>query len=347
MIYRNQFDYSLSSLDDNPDDKLSKFRVEPRDNAYALGISLTRRCNFNCMFCYYHSPEHTKFENHSLYKELAPESLEKIMETLPYLSAVNVSLEGEAFSHSRFLLCLEIISCHTASIILTTNGNLLSKELIEQVAALNKCRIILSFEEGSAAEYEYFRKGANFEKFKTAVGLLNDSSIDYLVYSILFHENKDSFLNYPRLASRLGIKKCGIGALRECPSSRANNLHKIPESEMVQYLRKLHEQFLQNQVTVEYEPYMISRQIRETLKSEGLNFSDHYVYVDEFCDLPWYYTSILADGRIFPCCGDFNPLEVGKYTFDTIFNNRYLLLLRKKIAEKHVPEVCLKCRNLL
>ncbi len=347
MRFRSRFDYSLAELDDCPADELSKFRVEPRDNAFGLGISLTRRCNFNCMFCYYHSHENSKLENCGSSLEFAPESIAEILDALPFLTFANVSLEGEAFCHSRFLQCLEIIARHATDVILTTNGSLLTKDLAEQIASLKNSRIILSFEEGSAKDYEHFRKGANFEKFKNAVGILNSSSLEYQVYSVLFQENKDSFLNYPNLARELGIKKCAISILKECPSSIANCLHRIPESELVRYLLKLHEQFLKNEVVVTYDPYIVRSQNRKILKSKGLDFSDHIVSSEVFCSLPWSYTNILADGSIFPCCGDFMPLDVSEFSFDSIFNNRYLLLLRKKLTEKKVPEVCLKCRNLL
>lgn len=63
------------------------------------------------------------------------------------------------------------------------------------------------------------------------------------------------------------------------------------------------------------------------------------------CFFPWNFTSILSDGRLFPCCGDINPVNMEKYNYDSIFNNEILLKLRKALHTE-MPSVCKECLGL-
>ncbi len=351
MKYRTEYEYSPESLESNPAEDLSGFRVAPRDHVYTLGLSLTRKCNLNCRFCYYHETGDSETascgECSPSTETDPPDTLARMLEVLPILACINVSLEGEPLCHSRFSECMEIITRHTDSIILTTNGQLLTPEILQHLKSLKICRIVLSCEAGDPESYEHFRKGASFRKFRTAAELLNESGIPWLVYGFLFRENMASFLKYPKLAGELGIGKTVIGRLRECPYSRKNSLHRIPDRELLPYLEELHKEFVRNGIALEYDPYISAPENTELLRAKGLQFTDVPANEGLFCNFPWYCTNILSDGKIFPCCGDFQPREVREYSFDGIFNSRYLLILRRLLSENRVPEVCLKCRNLI
>jgi len=53
---RTSYEYGIKDISCNNKD-LSKYRVEPKDHFYSLGLSLTNECNLKCPFCYYQEPQ--------------------------------------------------------------------------------------------------------------------------------------------------------------------------------------------------------------------------------------------------------------------------------------------------
>ena len=158
MKYRTEYEYSPESLESNPAEDLSGFRVAPRDHVYTLGLSLTRKCNLNCRFCYYHETGDSETascgECSPSTETDPPDTLARMLEVLPILACINVSLEGEPLCHSRFSECMEIITRHTDSIILTTNGQLLTRDSLMQMADSGLSELVLSCHGLSKDTYE-------------------------------------------------------------------------------------------------------------------------------------------------------------------------------------------------
>ena len=348
MIYRSDFDYSIDYLKEIPSQNsdLSQFRIVPKDHVYTLGLPLTRRCNCNCKFCYYHQKSRIGGLKDSLSHEIDINLLSQILDSLPIMSCINISLEGEPFCHSQFAKCLHIIEQHTDKILLTTNGNLLNSSFIKMIKPFN-IEIVLSLEYSDQDNYKFLRQSSSFINVCKSIELMNKHDINYVVYSILLKENLSSYLSFPKLARRLDIKNVLIGSLRQCPNSRANNLHTLTDDEILEYLPMLSNEFAIYGINAEFDSHFSKETLINLLTENGVNFAKENTIPDRFCGMPWFYTNILSDGKLFPCCGDFLPVEIEEFSFNAIFNNEYLLYLRMLLTANNIPVACLKCRNII
>ena len=98
MAERTEYPFDLDSLQAAEHLPASDFSL--RSKNCILGIGLTSRCNFNCPFCYYHR------DNSKSPPTVMPlELLQRILEGLKPLKAVNFALEGEPLCYPHFFCC--------------------------------------------------------------------------------------------------------------------------------------------------------------------------------------------------------------------------------------------------
>lgn len=89
--------------------------------------------------------------------------------------------------------------------------------------------------------------------------------------------------------------------------------------------------------------------MKEDLMIMLKNIKSKFLYIldNKICKIPWEYTSILSNGYIFPCCGDFEPSPISEYTFDGIFNHDYMTMIRGNILKNKSNSFCNICRNYI
>ena len=94
---------------------------------------------------------------------------------------------------------------------------------------------------------------------------------------------------------------------------------------------------------------MINNQL--VTKILGMLNNSSSCFIENFgspCRLPWIMTSLLCNGKIFPCCGDFMPEtpKEGNW-FNKIYNDTNIIKLRQNLAAGKIPYACLSCRKEL
>jgi len=118
-------------------------------NAYNQ-IQITSKCNAKCIFC---SNEQNPFEIERLdFRD--PKEIEKVVWATPFINGyihLNESLpgrisEGEALIHPQLFEILKIIrKKFNNTIVITTNGSLLTEEMIQKLACFKPIEIVISF----------------------------------------------------------------------------------------------------------------------------------------------------------------------------------------------------------
>ena len=193
--------------------------------------------------------------------------------------------------------------------------------------------------------YEIFHKGGSFNKFidnaSSVVDVLGDKAI---FTTVLYRQNIDKIDQLPGLAKKIGINFINLMQLREHNYCIENGLSAINEEDLLKNLHLIIDSAIKYDVKLLFDEYFAKPRIMDELKSiNSNNIVINKSYTKLKCNYPWHYTSILSNGYIFPCCGDFKPEKILEYTFDGIFNHKYLRTLRGILSSKQFPSICKQC----
>lgn len=341
---RCDFPFSLDKLSNcSIDEKqLEKYRVEKVDFKYSLGIGLTSKCNLSCPFCYYHS-KHTLNPS---YFDLALFS--KIIEDLPFLNMVTFSLEGEGFCHPNFLEFIKIASLKSKQIEITTNGLLYKMNDIMNLLKFNVSSISLSIDSGDEEQYKFLRFGGNFSRIKDNAKEFVQAFGESVVrlYAVVNNRNLDGLLKLPKLAFQLGVKEIGLGQIRTNSLSIENGIFRAKEVDLINLLNSMNSLCKEYGIRLKLDPFFATPNVMKQILNVR-NLSCFPSIYNDYCNLPYFFTSILSSGTLFTCCGDLEPQQIKEYSFDGIFNHRSLLMLRYLLNTKKIPKMCLQCHNLI
>src|SRR5216684_4259451 len=123
-------------------------------------VETTAKCNLYCPMC----PRET-------HKQPKEDMLDDVFERLVResgSSAEHMMLIGlgEPFMDRKIFDRIEYCAKHNISTLLSTNGTFLDEKTCERILDTPLEHITLSFDGAAKESYEYYRKGANFEKVR-------------------------------------------------------------------------------------------------------------------------------------------------------------------------------------
>lgn len=295
------------------------FRIEPDQEMLMLGLGITSRCNFKCPICFYHDGA----SEHETDQDMAPYFLEDMLNNLGKLSLINLSLQGEPFLHPAITDILGIIGRFASHTIICSNGSIVSEDICKKLENITGLKLVLSMDACDAATYEIMRKGGSFNIFRRNAALLRECLGKRVELSaVICDRNINSLESLPEFAKSLGIEKINLSLLRETYFTRHNGIFPIVEKRLKNLIQKLRGAVASTEIE--------------------LAFSD-LERKKEKCSMPFFYTSILADGTIFPCCGDFQPARVDRHNFEGIFNHAYLTSIRANLLSGRKMAACAGC----
>lgn len=320
-------------------------KLDPIDYCYSLGVGLTSKCNLKCPFCYYREASVSK----NAQTELELSKFTNLLEKLPKLYKIVFSLEGEALCYKNFKDALKIASQHCSFLEITTNGLLLTDDIISLFKEVHLAKCILSIDAADEKNYKIYRKGGNFTKFcSNAKRLTNSIGQDKVMfYSVVNNKNLYSLSRLPILAKEAGICEIGLGQIRENSNSKINGLSRASQKELIEFLTNICVLADSLNISIVIEEHFASPDTmlivkRKELPIKIITNKDKSV----FCSMPWFFTSIMSKGELFACCGDIEPQKINEYSFDGIFNHEIIRHLRWLIKTGNIPEVCLQCHNI-
>lgn len=324
-------------------------RLQRQDHVYSLGLGLSSRCNFRCPICYYHGSDDKISANRT--HDMPLYLLERILADMPILDRVVIGLEGEPFCYPYFFQALDIIRPKTDSFALVSNGSLLTKERCRRLEEYPVSSLSLSIDAADALTYARLRSGGDFTTFKKhAAQTVHHLGKIVSLHTVIFAENSHTVPDMPQLAAELGIQRLSLQQIRMHTGVQQRGVH--PASTPV--LRDCLEKTMQNAqkygVAVYITAFFANHAIMHYLQKLSTEYSclrlesAGAARQQTQCSYLRYFTSILSDGRLFPCCGNFCPAPIEQYSFNDIFNHTYLQYLRILHALGRIPEPCLCCR---
>lgn len=330
-----EFPFTLSDI--YVKDWESQYAVSPTKGSFLLGIGLTNRCNYRCPFCYYHGEG---VEEKA--RDLSLEILEKVFQSCSRLSGVNFALEGEPLCYPHFMEAVELAAKYADRLMLCTNGSLLTEKLILKLAYFNFSLITLSINGGDEKSYACFNQGGSLKRFmRHASAATKTFGRAVVFHTVLFKENLETVKLLPYLAKEAGIKTLSLACLREHPAATHRGITRAAQPDLLKCVEEICDLAQIFGLSVFFDGSLNLPKIRTWLSERGITPPDQD---RPTCTLPWYYTSLLSSGKLFPCCGDFEP-SATELSFDGIFNHQYLRMLRGHMLNGNVPEACRSCNH--
>ncbi len=121
-----------------------------------LQIEPTTRCNFTCGFC---------AGRHMPQEDLAWETFEAALDTMPDLAHVELQGEGESFLHARFFDMLQALKDRHIEVSFITNGSLITASKVDRLLDMDVAKISVSIESPDPAQFRAIR-GGKLEKVR-------------------------------------------------------------------------------------------------------------------------------------------------------------------------------------
>ncbi len=321
---------------------LEPVKVPNQHDRYELGLGLTDYCNFKCPMCYYHGEASQK-----TVQDMPISLLQNIFKNMPHLASILIGLEGEPLLHKQIFQAFEIMSKYTDSLILFTNGSRLTSSVCQKLRDFPVRKLFLSIDAADEDAYSKYRLGGTLDLFKRhaeyAVQSLGSEKIQ--LHATIFHDNMASVQGLPKLAKSLGIGRISLQQLREHDGSKQRGVFPGSNEELETFFNLLldeaHKYDIELMPDRSFGGPELDKKIQAIAKNDPLVIHSAY----DTCIHVEIMAGILADGSLFPCAGDFEPVPLEEYTFDSIFNHPYLQALRAINRQNRVTMACKICRN--
>lgn len=322
---------------------LAKARLLP-GAPVSLGIGLTTACNFSCPICYYHGSDWNASEKS--YPEMPLAILKHILQQIGDLEQVIFATEGEPFLYSGIWDALDLAANTAKSIVLASNGSLISTQEALRLQKYPIKTIFLSIDGADGPTYEKFRKGGIFRKFTRATSLLTESLGPKVIFhAVLCAQNCISLLKLPRLARELGVQGISLAQIRMHPGAKDRGVTPCSSVALWDFLDSFLTEAQHNGIAVFFDTHFADAHTMQRLRSLLGADKDSQPSVLAACPPLWQHTTITQNCCLFPCCGDFQPVKVlyEDFNFDSVFNHEYLLLLRAMMLLGVIPRGCDAC----
>lgn len=275
-------------------------------NISSVWIETTNACNLNCLTC------QTKLSKRPIgYMELG--LFEKIIKQCKDIGVKNVALHtvGEPFMHKELGEHLRIAHENKVGVSLSTNGQILTPELIESLIKYPPRQIRYSVDGATRLTYEKIRRGGSFERLIDNMETLHDAvshngvKLPMKVGAIILEDNIPELLLF---FNRFGKY---IHSIADIAFKMPNNLS--------------------------------ADETKEYFGDFGTTIM-HRVP----CDLLWSSFSVLYDGRVSACCRDYNGElivgNIGEQSLAEIWKGAKYNQLREKHLSGDASDVPL-CHN--
>lgn len=304
---------------------LTPVTVPRVDDRYILGIGLSSRCNFQCPICYYHAPD-----GEISGQDMDIGLLTEILSSLPRLARIVIGLEGEPLLHKQFFKAISIMAKHANELVLITNASLLTEEYSKFLLHFSLPYILLSIDAADAENYARFRRGGNFDQFLRNVEAALALGHKAVLHATVFRENLGTLLELPALAHRLGLNCISLQQLRAHPGSARRGMHPTGQQELEDWFARLVVKASIHNIQIMPDRFFGGPEFHAQLCAQSLR--ENLLLVEKMpqrqCPHAENFAGIMADGSLFPCAGDYAPVPLESYSFDTIFNHPYLQKLR-------------------
>lgn len=320
-------------------------------------IDPTNRCNLDCIGCWTFSPllEEKAPDAEWRKRQLSRTSLMNLVSDLAEIGTERIRFTGggEPFLHPDILDAIKKVKEMGMVCAVTTNGTLFNEKMIHKLAELEVDELAVSVWAATPETYLKTHPGSTkgtFYNMEEMLKLLSSIKKDNMVVTLC---NVISNLNYHEFEQMLNFgKDVGADALyftvTDIIDGKTNSLILSAEQnkQILSFVDSVREKAKEYGITLDNFNGFVERLMG------GEKGSYDSVSVDEIpCYVGWYFTRILANGDVSPCCrgvdrimgnintNSFKDIWYGKKMDEFRYNAKHL-----KKDDPYFAEIgCYKC----
>lgn len=340
----------------NINTRLREWGQERKAGPYIIDLSPTDYCNLKCLSCW---QRNQRFKNKldSKWYQLSDEKLLNLIDEGFGIGVKwwEITGGGEPLLRPvtpKLMKKIKILGMHGS---ITTNGTLLSKEIVTDLVKIGWDKITFSIDGPDALTNDSLRgKHGAFntaiESLKTIKSLkvrLKKQTPLITFNTVLSNKNYDKTVEMIRLARKVGCKEVDFEPMTL--HSETGKVLKLSEEQIkkfqgiIEKTQKVADKLkIKTNIHSLKEKRLIekSNSMQDVLKKETKNNG----FLSITCYEPWYHLVIKVDGTAGPCCiYDDKRMNVKKQTLKDIWYGRRFNKIRKKIVKQKFPEYCSIC----
>lgn len=300
-------------------------------------ITLTNRCNLDCLMC----------EAKKISWEIPKETIKEIIEFFPYLEHI-MWQGGEIFLVDYFKDVLEETKRYpNIKQLITTNGLLLSEDLIRKLIILPDVVLTISVDGVTKNVYEGIRRGAKFEKLIENIKLINlmrkqyNSSLRLHLNVCIMKSNYHQLVDFIEFAKEYKFASVLLRPVTGNIMSQESIFQNQDEG-VLNYIKKAI-----NEIESRAQKYKIilDNRIPSPGSSQAEKKDGKTNGRGLLCYAPWQRLYISWGGNVYPDCMCIRPYNKGignvkKNSIKDIWNNEGMQMYRKKIMDNDYMGLC-------
>lgn len=318
-----------------------------------VSLEVTNSCNLHCIMC----REHPSLNGKAITLNANPKIKKELGAALKKAKQVGLFGWGEPLLFPNYgNLIKELRSLNPkACLSFTTNGQLLTPALIEQIIDAKIDFIIVSIDSADPKTYESIRRGASFARLVRNIELFNEikskrNASKPLLWMevVIMRNNINQLLDILEFARAKKFLAITLEWVRNVPDLLVADYSPYAEeiknffARAKEYGIKLIGPFVQ------HRPDLCAKHItfdkKSTLKAVGSENTDSKHIPSMKCLHPWHTLFITNAGDIRPCCvTDKAYGNLNENSFEEIWNGESFRYLRKSIASGNYNPSCMDC----
>lgn len=324
-----------------------------------VAITITDKCNANCLFCNYEPGSHNR-ENRFLLEDI------RKMTWLRYVTKLGVGGGvGEPLAHPEFLSIFRYLKNTYPHLVLRiiTNGILLNRELCREFAG-NLARIRISLNAATKTTWEKLMRTRGFERVCRSVSELsklksemNTDKPEIILLMTVSRQNIHEAVPFVELAERLGAQAVSYSffsksVMKRCDMAQEESMY-FDMSQSDRLLDQAAKRAETLGIEVFDRPLPFRKKRGDIFQGERVNSGP------EKCYLPWQ-TCYLAGSREvedracmnFCCAGvetgiEYDHASLAEDTFERLWNHPYIQAVRRLVNDQSATHpLCRFCRTV-
>ena len=302
-----------------------------------LDIDLSSKCNIRCRFC------HLSFFDPKEITEFDLESFSKLEPILKHLDSITLFSKYEPLTCKEFLPIFKKISNYNIESYFSTNGILLTQEIID--ALVNNLTYLTISITGFTNESYHKNMGVDkFEQVKKNINYINRVKKERdTIYPILRISTVGLLDVIDELKLSIDFaKKYDIKEGIQVTSFKAFS------KELVELMPLKNPEYFTN-ITKDAIEYAKRKGVKFVLQSGSIieNQKDTQDLGHKKCNMPWYRLSIQPNGDVYPCPVANNPIgNIFKTDIVDIWNSKLMDEFRRGVNSiDNMNQDCINCTH--